>query len=53
MNVIAGILIGIVNESWLARIAVPFVWGFTWYFRVVFLSAIIMISISKTVRESD
>lgn len=26
-NVIAGILIGITNDSWFARIIVPFVWG--------------------------
>ncbi len=27
MNVIAGILIGVFNDSWLARLAVPFLWG--------------------------
>ena len=27
MNVIAGILIGIANDTWLARIIVPFGWG--------------------------
>jgi len=36
MNVIAGILIGIANKSWLARILVPFVWGFIFYFYVIF-----------------
>ena len=27
MNVIAGILIGIANDTWLARLIIPFVWG--------------------------
>ena len=31
MNVIAGILIGIVNDSWLTRIIAPFIWGFVIY----------------------
>ena len=26
-NLIAGILIGIANETWLARLIVPFLWG--------------------------
>jgi len=26
-NVIAGILIGVANDTWLARLIVPFVWG--------------------------
>lgn len=26
-NVIAGILIGVFNDTWLARLVVPFVWG--------------------------
>ena len=26
-NVIAGILIGIANDTWLARIIIPFAWG--------------------------
>jgi len=26
-NVIAGILIGVFNETWLARLILPFVWG--------------------------
>jgi len=26
-NVIAGILIGIANDMWLARLTVPFIWG--------------------------
>jgi len=28
INIIAGILIGIANKDWLARIIVPFIWGF-------------------------
>lgn len=35
MNAIAGILIGIVNKTWLGRIIAPFLWGFVWYFRVL------------------
>ena len=35
MNVIAGILIGIANEFWLARILAPFIWGVVWYGRVI------------------
>ncbi len=27
LNVIAGILIGIGNDSWLVRLVIPFVWG--------------------------
>jgi len=27
MNLIAGILIGFFNESWLLRIVIPFIWG--------------------------
>jgi len=27
MNVIAGILIGIANDTWLARLIIPFAWG--------------------------
>ena len=27
-NVIAGILIGIVNDTWLSRLIIPFIWGF-------------------------
>ena len=27
MNVYAGILIGVVNNTWLARIITPFIWG--------------------------
>lgn len=30
MNVIAGILIGIVNNSWLAIIVAPLLWGIVW-----------------------
>jgi len=26
-NIIAGILIGVANDTWLARLIVPFVWG--------------------------
>ena len=31
MNVIAGILIGIFNDSWLARILIPLAWGLVFY----------------------
>lgn len=27
MNVIAGILIGVANDTWMARLAAPFIWG--------------------------
>ncbi len=27
MNVVAGILIGVVNDSWTARLVAPFLWG--------------------------
>ena len=27
MNLIAGIIIGIANDSWIARIVIPFIWG--------------------------
>lgn len=27
MNVIAGILIGVFNDTWLSRLVVPFIWG--------------------------
>ena len=27
LNVIAGIVIGIANDTWLARLVVPFIWG--------------------------
>jgi len=30
MNVIVGIIIGISNEAWLARLLVPVVWGIIW-----------------------
>ena len=30
MNAIAGVLIGYFNESWPARIIVPFIWGIAW-----------------------
>jgi len=30
MNVIAGLLIGWVNDPWAARILVPFGWGIVW-----------------------
>ncbi|KKS46606.1 hypothetical protein A2567_00795 [Candidatus Azambacteria bacterium RIFOXYD1_FULL_42_11] len=30
MNVIAGILIGIINNSWLAIIVAPLLWGIVW-----------------------
>ena len=29
-NVIAGILIGIINDLWVARIIIPFLWGIAW-----------------------
>jgi len=35
MNVIAGILIGIINDSWWGRIISPFLWGFVWYSRMM------------------
>ena len=31
MNVIAGIMMGIANDTWLARIIAPFIWGFAFY----------------------
>ncbi len=31
-NAIAGLLIGAVNDLWLARILLPLVWGTTWCF---------------------
>jgi len=36
MNVIVGILIGIANDTWMGRIMVPFIWGISWYLRVIF-----------------
>lgn len=30
MNVIAGLLIGWFNDSWSARILIPFAWGIAW-----------------------
>ena len=33
MNVLAGILIGIANEGWFARLVVPFIWGLIWVLR--------------------
>ena len=29
-NAVAGLLIGVVNDLWIARITAPLVWGFTW-----------------------
>ena len=29
-NAIAGIAIGLVNDSWINRLLIPFVWGFVW-----------------------
>lgn len=30
MSVVAGIILGVVNENWLARIIAPFGWGMIW-----------------------
>ena len=35
-NVIAGILIGIANDTWLARLIIPFIWGIVFFFYASF-----------------
>lgn len=35
-NVLAGILIGIANDTWLARLVIPFVWGIVFCFYASF-----------------
>jgi hypothetical protein len=38
-NVIAGILIGIVNDLWVPRLIIPFGWGFVFCFYQSFFSS--------------
>ena len=38
MNVIAGILIGIANDTWFSRLIIPFVWGIVFCFYTSILS---------------
>lgn len=39
MNVIAGVVMGWVNDSWSARLIAPFIWGVVWCVRFWITSA--------------